>query len=210
VILPPSPAHFSAWGMLASDLRHDVVQTRFLRGDQVEARELDGLWRGLEDRLARTFDDEGLERDSVTFARSADMRYAGQEHTVNVSVPDGAGMDDIAERFHALHEQLYTFRLSSPIEFVNVRLTGLGAVRKPELRRLAANGDASGAVKGTRAVDFDEAGRHEATLYERAELGAGAVLSGPAVIEEPAASTVVFPGQSARIESHGLIVVEEA
>jgi N-methylhydantoinase A len=138
------------------------------------------------------------------------MRYAGQEHTVNVPIPDGAGTDEIPGRFHALHEQLYTFRLTSPIEFVNFRLTGLGTVRKPELARVAADGDASSAVKGTRAVDFDESGRHEATLYERSLLGAGAVVTGPAVIEEPAASTVVFPDQAARVDQHGLIVVEAA
>jgi N-methylhydantoinase A len=210
VVVPPSPAHFSAWGMLASDMRHDLVQTRFLRGDQAGAGALEGLWEELEGRLAGTFADEGLECDAVTYARSADMRYAGQEHTVNVPIPDGVATDDIADRFHALHEQLYTFRLSSPVEFVNFRLTGLGTVRKPELARVASGGDASEAVKGTRAVDFDESGRHDATLYERSLLGAGAVVEGPAVVEEPAASTVVFPGQAARVDRHGLIVVGAA
>jgi N-methylhydantoinase A len=119
-------------------------------------------------------------------------------------------MDEIADRFHALHEQLYTFRLDSPIEFVNFRLAGLGTVRKPELARVAADGDVAAAVKGMRAVDFDESGRHDATLYERSLLGAGAVVEGPAVIEEPAASTVVFPGQAARVDQHGLLVVESA
>jgi len=133
---------------------------------------------------------------------------------VNVPIPDGdlgeAEREEIARRFHDLHEQLYTFRQASPIEFVNFRLTRLGTVPKPELRAIAANGKVTSALKGTRDVDFDELGRHESRIYERALLGAGAELEGPAVIEEPAASTVVFPGQKLRVDRLGNLIVENA
>jgi N-methylhydantoinase A len=209
VIVPPAPGHFSAWGMLASDLRHDEVQTHFARAEQTEAAELDGVWSELERRLGGTFRDEGLEADHVSFARSADMRYAGQEHTVNVPIPGGVpAIEEIVRRFHDLHDQLYTFRLGSPIEFVNFRVAGFGAVRKPEFARLEVNGDASAALKGTRDVDFDELGRREATIYERSLLGAGAELHGPAVVEEPAASTVVFPGQRLRVDEYGSLIID--
>jgi N-methylhydantoinase A len=214
VIVPPAPGHFSAWGMLASDLRHDVVQTRFARTEEMSASELETLWRTLERRLLSTFASEGLARERVTFARSADMRYAGQEHTVTVPIPaveaSEEGRGEIERRFRDLHEQLYTFRLDSPIEFVNFRVTGFGSVRKPEIARVPVNGDVSAALKATREVDFDEVGREEARVYERAGLGANAELEGPAVVEEPAASTVVFPGQRLRVDEFGNIVIEEA
>ena len=79
---------------------------------------------------------------------------------------------------------------------------------KPELRAIASNGGAQTAFKGTRDVDFDELGRHESRIFERALLGAGAELEGPAVIEEPAASTVVFPGQRLRVDELGNLIVE--
>jgi N-methylhydantoinase A len=209
VIVPPAPGHFSAWGMLASDLRHDEVQTHFARAAQTDAEELDEIWRELESRLEATFRDEGLEPDQVTFARSADMRYAGQEHAVNVPIPDGSpATEEVVRRFHDLHEQLYTFRLGSPIEFVNFRVAGFGAVQKPELPRLQANGDSPSAIKGTRDVDFDELGRREATIYERSLLGADAELHGPAVVEEPAASTVLFPGQRLRVDEYGSLIID--
>jgi N-methylhydantoinase A len=212
VIVPPAPGHFSAWGMLASDLRHDLVQTRFARVDDADLGELTGVWRDLEGRMQATFAEEGVEAERLTFVRSADMRYAGQEHTVNVPIPDGelgeAERGEIGRRFHDLHEQLYAFRQTSPVELVNFRLAGFAEVPKPELRPLPANGRVEGALKGTRDVDFDELGRHESTIYERSLLGAGAELEGPAMIEEPAASTVIFPGQRLRVDELGNLIVE--
>jgi N-methylhydantoinase A len=212
VIVPPAPAHFSAWGMLMSDLRHDSVQTKFVRSEQAEPDELTGIWRELEVQMRETFAEEGVSPEEVWFARSADMRYAGQEHTVNVPIPVGDLEErqkaDIEDRFHDLHEQLYTFRQGSPIEFVNFRLTGFSAVRKPELRRIGTNGDARNALKGMRDVDFDEFGRHETRIYERERLGAGAELEGPAIVEEPAASTVVSPGQRLQVDEFGNLIVE--
>ena len=212
VIVPPAPGHFSAWGMLMSDLRHDLVQTRFVRVHDVDLADLTGGWQELEDRMLETFADEGFEPADVTFVRTADMRYAGQEHTVNVPVPadglDEEQREEIERRFHDLHEQLYTFRLSSPIEIVNFRLTGFGPVSKPELGRISSDGDPGRALKGTREVDFDELGWQEAHIYERDRLPAGAQLDGPAVIEEPAASTVVFPGQRLQVDEYGNLFVE--
>jgi N-methylhydantoinase A len=211
VLIPPAPGHFSAWGMLASDLRQDLVQTRLARLDGLDPQELAGIWSGLEGRLLDAFSDEGFEPDRIMFARSADMRYAGQEHTVTVPLPEGDGGrgigDEIERRFHDLHDRLYTFRLSTSIEFVNFRLAGFAAVRKPETARIAP-GDAASACKGVRSVDFDELGRRDAQIFERSLLGAGAELEGPAVVEEPAASTVVFPGQLLHVDEFGNLVVE--
>jgi N-methylhydantoinase A len=211
VIVPIAPGHFSAWGMLMSDLRHDLVQTRFERAHEVDLGELTGIWRDLEERMLASFADEGMPSEKVTFARTADMRYAGQEHTVNVPIPlgelDEAAREEIERRFHDLHEQLYTFRQDSPVEFVNFRLAGFGAVEKPALKRIESNGRPESALKGTRDVDFDELGRHEARIYERDRLGAGAELEGPAVVEEPAASTVVFPGQRLHVDELGILIV---
>jgi N-methylhydantoinase A len=212
VIVPNYPGHFSAWGMLMSDLRHDLVQTRFVRAAEAGLTELTDLWQDLERRMLEIFVDERVEPERITFVRTADMRYAGQEHTVNVPVPGGrleeADRGEIESRFHDLHEQLYTFRQDSPIEFVNFRVTGSGAVSRPELPRLDANGGADGALKGTREVEFDELGRLESGIYERSRLGAGAEVEGAAIVEEPAATTVVFPGQTLRVDDYGNLIIE--
>jgi N-methylhydantoinase A len=129
-----------------------------------------------------------------------------------VPIPDGAideaGRAAIRARFDELHEELYSFRLESASEIVNYRLTAFGAVPAPAPPRLAS-GDASRALKAGRQVHFDELGLADAAIYEREPLGAGALVEGPAVIEEPAASTVVFPDQTARVDEHGSLIVEQ-
>ncbi len=255
VIVPPAPAHFSAWGMLVSDLRHDLVQTKLMHIAQMEMAEFSAAWRELEEKMREIFADERIGPKDVIFARSADMRYLGQEHTVNVPIPGGTGDDEgilsggqvstpagqpqglhtvpqtasppysatlaptarpyseeqrrqIESKFHELHEQLYTFRQGSSIEIVNLRLTGFGAVRKPELQQIAANSDTQRAFKGTRLVDFDDLGRYETSIYERERLGAGAALEGPAVVEEAAASTLLLPRQKLHVDSFANLIIE--
>jgi N-methylhydantoinase A len=212
VIVPPVPGHFSAWGMLVSDLRHDLVQTKLMRTAQMEMSEFSAAWRELGAKLLELFADERVAPQDVIFVRSADMRYLGQEHTVNVPIADGeldeAQRNQIERKFHELHEQLYTFRQESPIEIVNLCLTGFGTVRKPELHQIPAHTDIQRAAKGRRLVDFDDLGRYETSIYERDLLGAGAVLEGPAVVEEAAASTLVLPGQTLHVDVFGNLIIE--
>jgi N-methylhydantoinase A len=212
VIIPPAPAHFSAWGMLMSDIRHDLVQTKPVRLDGVAMAELEAIWAEMEQQLQETFAAEGVQPEEVVFARSADMRYLGQEHTVHVPVPTGHLGEEarplVASRFHDLHEQLYTFRQDSPIELVNLRVAGFGRVRKPELQTIPQHDGSEGALKGRRLVHFDDLGRYETRIYERSRLGAGARLEGPAIIEEPAASTVVLPGQQLHVDLFGNLIIE--
>jgi N-methylhydantoinase A len=141
------------------------------------------------------------------------MRYLGQEHTVKVPLPRGAitakSIPEINERFHRLHDQVYTFRLDSPVELVNYHITAMGRVQKPKIKRLTARkGRLSEARKGVRRVNFDELGFHKAPIYERDRLPIGAVIRGPAVVEEPASTTVVFPGQKLTRDRYGFLHIE--
>jgi len=212
VLIPTNPAVFSAWGMLMTDLRHDLIWTSIVRTAAAAGDGLDRVWQALERQALDYFALQGIARHRLVFQRFADMRYAGQEHTVKVPVPAGgmtpAAVAEVEQRFHALHEQRYTFRLTSPIEFVNFHLSAFATVEKPRVRRLRRDGPARQAVKGRREVDFDAHGRVAATIYERDRLGPGAAVKGPAIIEEPAATTVVFPGQRVEVDSYGNLVME--
>jgi N-methylhydantoinase A len=214
VIVPVAPAVFSAWGMLMTDLRVDLVQTAIARTDRMTSGAMMEILMRLEREALDYFGHERIGPERVVTQRFADMRYLGQEHTVRVPLPGGElggdSMREIEERFGSLHEQHYTFRLdTSPVEFVNFHLTAFGTVEKPGLRRLEPDGGKGHqARKGEREVDFDELGRHRSAVYERALLGAGVQVEGPAVVEEPAASTVLFPGDRLLVDAYGNLVIE--
>jgi N-methylhydantoinase A len=212
VIVPPAPAHFSAWGMLMTDLRADWVRTRVTTVSLSTVDEINDIFAGLEGTAREHFSTLGIGEGRLRVSHFGDMRYKGQEHTVRVSLPDkvdGGDLTAVTERFHEMHEHSYTFRLDAPVEFVNFHLTAFGAVEKPRIATLPdAEGGIEAALKGEREVDFDEQGRHTAAIYERSALGAGLTIEGPAVVEDPAASTVVFPGQTLHVDEWGNLLIE--
>lgn len=213
VVVPVGPGHFSAFGMLVTDLRHDFIQTEIVRTDQVDAERLNAIYGAMEKEAQEIFAREKIAPDRIVFARAADMRYLGQEHTVKVPVPGGRFTPEtvraVEEKFHELHEMHYTFKLpDSKIEFVNYQLTAFGTVEKPRIAELpAVAGGPERALKGEREVDYDEQGRRMSRIYERDLLGPGMAVEGPAVIEEHAASTVVYPGQRMVVDRFGNLVI---
>lgn len=212
VIVPTEPAVFSAWGMLTTDLRRDYIRTQITRTDEVDPADLTAIYKEMEQQALDTLAREGVKSQDMAIQRFADMRYLGQEHTVKVGLPGGAITDDVMpdvnERFHSLHEQTYTFRLDTPVELVNYHVTALGQVKQPEIRRVETGGTLDEACKGQRRVNFDELGFREADIYERDRLPVGASFSGPAVVEEPAAVTVVFPDQRLTRDEYGFLHIE--
>jgi N-methylhydantoinase A len=212
VIVPTNCAVFSAWGMLRTDLRRDYVRTRVTRLDSVDPEEVMGAFEELQRAATGEFADDGIAPDRLVFNRYADMRYVGQEHTVKVSLPSReAGtkvLDEVARRFHEAHEREYAFRLDSPVEIVNYHLAAYGAMQKPDVATLARTGrTADDAIKGRRQVDLDTHGVHQAGIYYRATLEPGVEFSGPAVVEEPATTIVILPGQRVTVDDYGNLYI---
>ncbi len=213
VIVPQMPATFSAWGMLMTDLRQDFVQTKIMPTVGCDLNEVDGIYRAMEEEALRVYALQGLGRKKVVFARSADLRYIGQEHTVRTPVPAGRMDESIVSRvrkdFDRLHEQSYTFQLpGSAVEFVNFNLTAFGTVKKARLEKMAPAGRIDSARTGTRLIDFDEQGRLMSQVFNRGKLGPGHQLEGPAVVEEDTSVTVVYPGQTLSVDEYGNLIIE--
>jgi N-methylhydantoinase A len=207
VIIPPAPAHFSAWGMLMTDPMQDFIQTALTPAEPQSQQRIASIFGGMEAEARQFFANAGYDGGQVTTERYGDMRYHGQEHTVQVPFPiDPVDVNAVNEAFHALHERAYTFRLESPTEIVNFHLVARVATPKPSLTGAVLTG--SGRPKGRRLVDFDESGRLETTIYERSDLIPGEPIEGPAVIEEPASTTVVYPGQRVTLDSIGNLRIE--
>jgi N-methylhydantoinase A len=212
VVVPVAASVFSAWGMLMTDVRHDYIRTKICGMDSVSLSELNGVWNVMLEEALAQFADEGVSEKNMAFDFAGDMRYLGQEHTVKVPAPAAPWTEqskaELVQRFHDLHERQYTFRLSgAPTEIVNLHLAGYGRLSRPELKKIPAHAGAA-EKKEIRKVCFADEGWIEAPVYLREKLGFGARLTGPAVVEEPAASAVVCPGQELSVDMYGNLIIE--
>src|SRR5690242_13973139 len=126
VIVPWSPGTFSAWGMLQTDLRHDVVRSFYRPVAELEQADVDGTYDALRDEADALLEREDVAPADRYFQRSADMRYVGQEYTVNVPVAEGSSLEAIDASFHEAHRVRYGHSTpGAPVEFVNLRIAAM-------------------------------------------------------------------------------------
>jgi N-methylhydantoinase A len=215
IIIPNAPGHFSALGMLMADLRRDYVQTLFERMDDLAMAELEAQFKKLEAEGRQALEESGIPAERIAFERAADMRYVGQEHAVAVRMPADVGNEaaraEVKRRFDEAHDLRYSH--SAPEEsadIVSLRVSAIGRLNKPVIPQIP-KGDATpptAARRGTRSVIFEGAGALQATVFDRTQLQAGNVINGPAIIEEPASTTVVEPGDTVTVNEYGHLVLE--
>jgi N-methylhydantoinase A len=214
-LVPANPGNLSAFGLLTVDVRNDYVQTFVRHHADLDRDDMAEAYHRLTERAAAALRREGFDDDRHRYVRQADLRYAGQAFEVRVDAPDGPLGGDFADRvvaaFHDAHEQTYGYSYrhdaSHGVEWVNLRVSGVGPIDRPTLRRLAAgDGDAARARSGTRTVRFDGAW-HDTPIYDRAALRAGDELAGPAVIEEFGSTVPLAPGFAARVDELANIVI---
>ena len=191
-----------------------------LARDQAEAAQLVEAMAP-EHLHVQTRDPEGFAEHEMRIERSADLRYFGQAWEVAVDLPAGK-IDEqtaalAAERFHGAHEQRYGYSYRrgpghgatdrQAMEWVNLRVTGIGPIARPRVREQPpGDGRPARALSGARSVVFSEK-PVECPIYERALLAPGDTLSGPAVIEEYGATTVVYDGQRVETDRFGNLIL---
>jgi N-methylhydantoinase A len=212
VIVPPAPGLLCAIGDLVADFRDEFAQTYIRLVSEASGNEVADILDALGGHAKEWLVGEGIAEDAQRIAYTADMRYHRQGYEIPVAlepseVRDG-GLGDLEERFNALHEQLYGFRMpGTASEIVNLRAVGYGAVPKPELPTGdLGSPDASAAVVDQHEVVFD-GGRVATKIYDRSKLEPGALLSGPAIVTEFDSTTVVLPGYRAEVDANFNILI---
>ena len=213
VIIPVAASVFSAWGMLMTDMRHDFIQTRISLLSETPAKELDHMWEELIEEAKKEYKTQGVAENTMTYTYYADMRYSGQEHTVKVQVPAPSWDDEmkveIMKRFHKAHEHYYTYKLEgTPVEIVNLHLAVYSRMEKPKLNKLTKQtASINQAQLEEREVYFTRSGWLKTPIYDRKALLAGAEITGPAIVEEKAAATLVGPGDTLHVDEYGNLVI---
>ena len=214
VIVPPGAANFSAFGMLMVDVIHDFSQTHVTGLEDLDTATVNEIYAAL-----LTQGQEALNKDRIAeaqrqFLPMAELRYMGQEHAVNIPMPGHqlsvADVAKITANFNAAHQQQYGHSMTDPVEIVTLRLRAVGLLPQPDLAKIAEGSDqADQARKGTRAVfQPDLAETVTYIVYDREQLLAGNRIDGPAIVEEPSATTIIHQGDLLRVGEYGELVIE--
>ncbi|UXR92861.1 hydantoinase/oxoprolinase family protein [Agrobacterium tumefaciens] len=206
VLIPPAPGNVSASGLLCAEVRQDAVRTivRQLRSLSPEL---------LQDTVADLLSDvgtklrgDGVRAEDQEAILSADLRYAGQSHDLNIPVGmdgfDDAGIETLIQRFVDQHKQLFGYTIDNrEVELVNLRISAFG--NRPDLpwpERAAATSAAD--PVGTRLVTHRVTdGASEWPIYRFESLGVGSAIQGPAIVEYPGSTLVVPPGWEAKYDA---------
>jgi N-methylhydantoinase A len=209
VIIPPTPGLNSALGLLATDVKHEIVHPLFQATLDIDPQAFITLLKEMERKGRQLLGTENVESERIAFLHEAEVCYTGQNYPLRVAVDpaDDASLETLSRRFREQHRSRYGFASDTePTMLLNLRTTAIGRVERPRLNRLDAGGaDPAKALKQTRRVFFGMA--LECPAYDRDRLRAGNEIAGPAIVEQMDTTTVLPPGTSARMHESGSLVV---
>jgi N-methylhydantoinase A len=213
ILVPPSPGVLSAMGLLVASVRAEFARTSLQTPPRYDLAGMARVLAELQRDAEAWLEHERVPAENRSTRWQASLRYLHQGFELTVPW-DGTEVTEAAvERtvaaFHVLHEQLYTFNQpDTPVEIVTLRVTAEGAMPRPAIPRLPKARAAGDAVVGRQLVDFGPELR-ETPIYDRARLGAGAEIKGPAILSQLDSTTVLFPGQTAEVHAYGSLIVRE-
>jgi N-methylhydantoinase A len=208
VIFPPDASTFSAYGILNSDIVHDLARSRILSATAASLPQVMEACAALRDQGMALLDQDGVAPDQRELILSADLRYHGQAFELVVPwgdvSPDPESLARLVDGFHALHRQRFSYaNETDPVELVTIRLAAIGRLPKDAGLNSAAPA-ASGAATKARPIHLQDAWT-EIPVHDRASL---ATVTGPALIQEPYTTIYIAPGWACTRNRHGDLVAQ--
>jgi N-methylhydantoinase A len=211
IIVPLYPGVYSAMGLVMSDVKHDYIRSRLSNIAEVRENEVEDQFESLVQDAHSELQAEGFDTTQISIERSLDMRYAGQGYEITVPIPDQlseGGLAQVRAEFDEAHRQTFGHTApDQPVEIVSYRLRSVGRVPPVNLPSFEPQGlSLEDAIREHRPMRFD---KHtlECPVYQREKLDVGVSFTGPAVVDQLDCTTVVFPGQTARVDSHKNLVI---
>ncbi|MFZ0449102.1 MAG: hydantoinase/oxoprolinase family protein, partial [Desulfatiglandaceae bacterium] len=217
VIVPAMSGNFSAVGMVVADIQHDYVHTYARRHPDIDPVDLMNRFKEMEEEGKDQLRQEKVPEDRMEITWSADLRYEGQSWELNTAIPAFHVIEEediikIAKDFHSLHQQVYSY--SEPdevVEFMNlrVRVKGKNLPLTMEEEEPCETFNMIEGRKAVRPIYFEGSGWQDTPVYERESLSAGALVSGPCIIEETISTALIPHGFTGVIDSFGNIIMTQ-
>jgi N-methylhydantoinase A len=212
VVVPRFPGAFSAWGMLETEIRKDFSRSYVTTLAALDGAELARTLGGLEDEAFAALADEGIARETGRVEHFLDVRYVGQEYTLTIPLEGAAEPASAAfasalqARFDAAHDHRFGHaNPGAPIELVAARSTALGDLGRVDPAPLETH-DGKAIDAERRPIVFDRR-EMDAAIVRREALAPGATLTGPAVVVEETATTIVPPGGELSVDRFGGLIL---
>lgn len=209
VVIPREPGTLSAYGILHSDLGHDLARSCPMKAEPANLQAITDhlflLRRQAEARLTEDGIDDAHRRTGVV----ADMRYAGQAFELlipwgDVREADAATLERLVQAFHDAHRSRFSYaNPDEPVEIVTLRMTAVGILPKPDAKPPRPSNRP--ALKGNRDV-FENGTWHSVPVWDRDALDAQTRIAGPAVIEEAFATHWIGSGWRASVDAAGILI----
>ena len=214
VVIPANPGVFSAVGLVCGDLERDYVRTLFAELGQPVVGQLKNMCREMEEEARDMLARSGVDKERWELRYSMDLRYAYQAYELTIPVEsweiEDGSVVSIADRFHQRHLAVYGHNVpEESVQLVNLRVRAVGRLSGSYVapRVTKTEGSLDGAVTGARDVFFRETGPNRCTVFERDRIPVDTAIRGPAIIEEPSSTIVIYPGQYATSTEWGTITI---
>jgi N-methylhydantoinase A len=208
VLIPVFPGGLSALGILQANVVKEFSRTVLLPADEIlqESQQLKTIVKRLEGQAHRVLGTEGFPRDKMRLDHTLDMRYLGQAYELNISL--GTKDRDVIAAFHRAHGMRYGYHHENKqVEIVNVRCRATGITDKPPSQKIAPRLRTQALLpEKTMELMFCDRSR-KTTLYRRDNLRAGDIFSGPAIVAEYSATTLIPPDWKARVDNYGQLLL---
>lgn len=214
-ICPLGAGVVSALGFLTAPKSFDFARTYKARLTQDKMAELDEIYTKMETEGHATLTEAGVQDSEMRFVRQADLRHVGQGHEITIPLPSGRLADidlanELRPRFCEWYERIYGHaHRHLDLEIVTCRLRATGPRPKVVLEHVdTIKATRQDPIKERRPVFYEELGGFvETPVYERDCLANGMSFEGPAVVEEPHATTLIGPGVTVRVDQYTNLIV---
>ena len=212
MIVPENPGVLSALGLLVAPVEHEHMRTFVARTPDIDVAHMRDVLATLDAQGLAAMETEGVARDLISTRHAADMRYVGQSYELEVDVPDTTDAStpaELARRFHDVHERVYAHaQRANAVETVNLRV--VHSFRPPPPSPAgdrAGRADGNEARETRRTVFAEHPDGVDAAVFDRSDLAPGTVIDGPAIVEQPDTTIVVYPGHQCTVGDDGLLFV---
>ena len=212
MIVPENPGVLSALGLLVAPVEHEHMRTFVARTPDIDVANMRDVLATLDAQGLAAMETEGVARDRISTRHAADMRYVGQSYELEVDVPDttdASTPDELARRFHDAHERVYAHaQRGNAVETVNLRVVHSFRPAPPSpAGDRAGRADGNEARETRRTVFAEHPDGVDAAVFDRSDLAPGTVIDGPAIVEQPDTTIVVYPGHRCTVGDDGLLFV---